>query len=255
VTLTLDGWVHDNASRPVSGATVEVIDGVPAGLAAITDDSGSFSLSDVTLTVGKTKIRASKDGYATTSLDNLPNVPPRAATGITLWSLTPPVMRPGEYTMSFVADSACDLPEQARTRTYSATITSHPGYVNQPPERQTEFDIALSRASFLVGNDVSPAWPLLGLMNVSADYVAFFLDPWDGGFGDITERLAPATRLELTGSVAGSVGTSGASSLPFDGTFTYCVKQSDTGPIGCSPSDPVYTSCHSKNHSVTLTRR
>jgi hypothetical protein len=85
-------------------------------------------------------------------------------------------------------------------------------------------------------------------MNVSGDYVAFVLGPWEAGFGDITERLAPATHLELTGSVAGSVGTSGASPLPFHGTFTYCVKQSDTGPISCSPNDPVYTSCHSKNH-------
>jgi hypothetical protein len=253
VMLTLDGRVYDNVFRPVPGATVDMIDGVPAGLAAITGDSGSFSLGDVTLTPGKTKIRASKDGYAT-SVDDPANVPPRSGTGIMLWLLTPSVIHPGEYTMSFVADSACDLPPAARTRTYSATITLTPGYVHLPPERQTEFDVALSGASFLVGNDLSPGVALVRV-DVAGDYVAFVLDPYSGGLGEITERLAPATHLELTGSVAGSVGASGASSLPFDGTFTYCVKQSDTGPNSCGPNDPVYTSCHSKNHRVSLTRR
>ena len=94
---------------------------------------------------------------------------------------------------------------------------------------------------------------------VAGDYVAFLLDPYEFG-GYVIERLAPATYLELTGSIAGSVGTSAASSVPFDGTFAYCVKQSEVwqpeiGPFGCYANDPVYTSCHSKNHRVVLTRR
>jgi Carboxypeptidase regulatory-like domain len=252
VTLTLGGSVHDTVGRPVPGATVELIDGVPAGLAAITDGSGSFSLGDVTLTVGTTKIRASKDGYAT-NLIAPPNAAPRATTWIYLALLTPPVIRPGEYTMSFVADSACDLPEPARTRTYSATITLLPDYV-------TQLNVALSGASFVVGNDVSPTNSLVAA--IAGDYVSFYLDPYDFG-GYITERLAPATYLDLTGGVAGSVGASGAFSLPFDGAFRYCVKQSDdivtppfgSGHFGCSTNDLVYTTCRSKNHRVTLTRR
>lgn len=216
VTLTLDGRVHDNASRPVSGATVEVIDGVPAGLAAITDDSGSFSLRDVTLTVGKTQIRASKHGYAT-NLIVPPNVPPRAATDITLWSLTPPVIRPGDYTMSFVADSACDLPEIARTRTYSATVTPK-SYVNLP-ERKTDFGVALSGASFVVGQGIATTYSLT--VHVAGDYLKFFMDPWEATDGFIAERLARATFVLLTGSAAGSIATSGVASLPFDGIFTF----------------------------------
>ena len=246
VTLTLDGWVYDTVGKPVPGATVELIDGVPAGLAVITDGSGSFSLGDVTLTVSATKIRASKDGYATTLID-----PTHARTVITLALLTPPVIRPGEYTMSFVADSACDLPEPARTRTYSATITLIRGDVNLP------LNVALSGASFVVQGDISPTSSLVA--HVAGDYVAFLLDPYEFD-GYITERLAPATYLELTGSVAGSVSTSGASSLPFDGTFAYCVKQSEVwqpevGPFGCYANDPVYTRCDSKNHRFMLTRR
>jgi carboxypeptidase family protein len=248
VTLTLDGWVYDTVGRPVPGATVELIDGVPAGLAAITDGSGSFSLGDVTLTVSTTKIRASKDGYATTLID-----PTHARTVITLALLTPPVIRPGEYTMSFVADSACDLPEPARTRTYSATITLTRGEVNLP------LNVALSGASFVVGEDISPTNSVS--MHVAGDFVTILLDPYDFG-GYITERVAPATYVQLMGSVAGSVGASGASSLPFDGTFYYCVKQSDTltappleGPFGCRTNDLVYKRCDSKNHRFMLTRR
>jgi len=160
---------------------------------------------------------------------------------------------------------ATPLPEEARTRTYSATVTLRKSDVDLPPERQTNFDVALSGASFSVDNDVSPAWPRLGLMNVTGDYVASDLDPWELGFGAIRERLAPATFVQLTGSVAGSIVTSGVSSLPFDGVFTYCVKSSDVlvripdpavqGFVGCSSIDPVYKSCSSKNHRVVLTRR
>jgi hypothetical protein len=228
----------------VAGVTIEVIDGIPAGLAVVTDGSGSFRLGNVTVTVGKTKIRASKDGYATSLID-APNGSGHALIG--LWSLTTPVVSPGEYTMSFVADTACDLPEVARTRTYSATFTLNQG-VNLPPEHQTSFNVVLSGASFFSGdNDV---W-----INVAGNYVAFFLDSDMLSNGLIAERLAPATHLELVGSVAGFVGTSGASSLPFEGSFTYCEKQSDMGPVGCLRDDPVFRSCHSKNHRVMLTRQ
>jgi hypothetical protein len=120
----------------------------------------------VTLTIGKTKIRASKDGYATNLIDP-PNAAPRAATVIYLALLTPDVIRPGEYTTSFVADSACDLPEPARTRTYSATITLLPASNYFP----TQLKVALSGASFVVGNDVSPTNSLL--MAVAGDFVTF----------------------------------------------------------------------------------
>lgn len=261
VTLTLDGSVYDNTNRPVPGVTVELIDGVPAGLATTTDNSGSFSLGVVTVTSGETKVRASKAGYAT-SLTNPPNAAPRATVGIILYTLTPPVIHPGEYTMSFVADSTCDLPDTIRTRTYSATVTLPKYSTNLPPERQTDFGVALSGASFVVGLDISPTSSLT--VDASGDYLEFLMDPWETG-EYITERLAPATFVQLTGSVAGSMSTSGVSSLPFDGTFTYCVKASDAivppnDPavqrfVGCLMTDPVYKSCRSKNHRVVLTGR
>jgi len=260
VTLTLAGQVDDNANRPVPGATIEVIGGAPSGQATITDTSGSFSLGGVTVIVGETKLRASKEGYAT-SLTDFPGVPaPGYTVGITLWSLTPPGLHPGEYTMSFVSDNTCDLPEMARTRTYSATVTLPKYSENLPPERQADFVVTLSGASsFVVGQDISPTDSLT--VHAVGDYLRFVLDPYDFG-GYITERLTPATFVQLLGSVAGSIHTSGGSSLPFNGVFAYCVKSSDDvipnprqGPFGCSSSDPVYRSCSSNNHRVVLTPR
>ena len=255
LTLTLGGWVHDNARRPVPGVTVEVIGSVPAGRATITDDSGSFSLGDVTVTVNEAMLRASKDGYAT----SLTTLGGSGIAGIVLWLLTPPVIQPGEYTMSVVADRTCDLPEVARTRTYSATVTPRKFRVNPPPERQTDFDVALSGASFATRQGISPTNSLT--VHAAGDYLEFFLDAYEVD-GFITERLAAGTFVELTGSVAGSIGTSGVSSLPFDGWFTYCEGSSEVipdpavqGPLGCSSSGTVYKSCVSKNHRVVLTRR
>jgi hypothetical protein len=215
----------------------------------------------VTVIIGQTKLRASKDGYAT-SLTDPPNATPRATVGIFLRSLSPPAIRPGKYTLSVVADSTCALPEEVRTRTYSATITLSKSEVNLPPERQTDFDVALSGASFVMGccggpEAISPTNSLTA--HVAGDYLELLLDPYEFD-GYITEWLPPATFVDLRGSVAGSVSTSAESSLPFDGRFTYCVKSSDVipgagGTFGCSADDPAYTSCSSKNHRVVLTPR
>jgi hypothetical protein len=255
VTLTLGGSVHDNTGRPVPGVTVEVVDSVPAGRATITDDSGVFSLGDVTVTVSETKLRASKDGYAT----SLTTVGKSGTAFITLWVLTPPAIQPGEYTMSVVADSTCDLPAVARTRTYSATVTLRKYSVNVPPERQTDFDVVLSGASFATRQGIAPTNSLT--VHAAGDYLVFYLDAYEVD-GFITERLAAGTFVELTGVVAGFIGTSGVSSLPFDGWFTYCEGSSEVipdpavqGPLGCGSIDPVYKSCHSKNHRIVLTRR
>jgi len=71
------------------------------------------------------------------------------------------------------------------------------------------------------------------------------------------------TFVTVLGSVAGSMSTSGVSSMPFDGLFIYCVKPSDVitdpnmpGALDCSLNNAaVYKSCSSKNHRVVLTRQ
>src|SRR5262245_24600689 len=180
VTLTLDGHVYDTALRPVTGATADIVDGLPVGLSATTDDAGRFSVMG-TFTPGKTTVRASKEGYATSSTIFPPNSPPRATIAVYLPLLTPPVIRAGDYTMTFAADNAClDLPEQARTRTYSATIKARPPVGdarNLPSEFQgTMLDVTLNDASFLIRTDLLPTFSFL-MIRVAGDYIEFELDP------------------------------------------------------------------------------
>ena len=143
VTLRLDGLVQDSAFRPVAGVTIEVIDGIPAGLAVVTDGSASFRLGDVTVTVGKTKIRASKELF---------DEPDRCAK----WEWACAHQSMAAHHASGQSRRVHDElrgrhrmrpPRSGTTRTYSATFTLNQG-ANLPPERQTSLNVVLRGASF-----------------------------------------------------------------------------------------------------------
>ncbi len=114
------GIVKDTAFRPLAGAVVEVIAGTNTGMSTTTDSAGQFSLSggfDNT-----TRFRASKEDHvaSTTTL----NSPLGGSISFHLAVLAPPVSMAGDYTLTFVADSACaSLPAALKTRTYAATVT------------------------------------------------------------------------------------------------------------------------------------
>src|SRR5437773_1779451 len=113
--------------------------------------------------------------------------------------------------------STSPTPTSGGPRTVTLTLDGsvHDSVSRPVPGLPTQLNVALSGASFVVGNDVSPTNSLLPA--IAGDYVRFALDPYDFG-GYITERLAPATYVQLVGSVTGPVGASGFS-LPFDGRF------------------------------------
>jgi len=220
------GSVSDTAFRPLDGARVEVVDGPQAGRSTTADANGNFSLSGTF--DDATRFRATKDGHlaATQVSRTFPNISGR----FLIFSLevpAPPVNMAGDYTLTFIADSACvGLPDDVRTRTYAATITpSHPTNI---PTANTNFNVALSGASFLPSRDSFP-------IGVAGDYVTFwFSDP------TLVEVIAPNTHLELYGAGGASVGTSGVSTIAvsWDGEFEYS-----------------QTECESKNHQLILTRR
>ena len=213
------GSVSDTAFRPLDGARVEVVDGPQAGRSTTADANGNFSLSGTF--DDATRFRATKDGHlaATQVSRTFPNISGR----LLIFSLevpAPPVNMAGDYTLTFIADSACvGLPDDVRTRTYAATIT---------PWSSTSFNVALSGASFLPSRDSFP-------IGVAGDYLTFwFADP------AIVEQFAANTQIELYGSAGVSVGTSGVSTIAvsWDGEFEYS-----------------QTECESKNHQLILTRR
>jgi hypothetical protein len=228
---------------------VQIVDSLPADLSTTTDESGRFSLTG-TFTAGRTTIRLSKQGYATVSLILPPESAPRASIALSLPLLTPPVISPGDYALTFVADSTCNLPEAARTRSYSVPIASPPGIIHLG----TFLSVTLRDPSVLINNDEGQTSASF-TARAAGDYIVLNVDV---GYGDpITERLAPATYLELMGSAAGSVGASGVSPISFDGTFTYCVNASDvTRWPACRVNDAITTAkCTSNNHRVILRRR
>jgi len=224
--VLIHGTVNDTAFRPLPGATVEVLDGLQAGMSTTVDAEGAFSLSGTF--DDATRFRAAKEGHLTTTQASrtIPNLAGRYL-DFHLEVPAPPVNMTGDYTLTFIADSACvGLPDDVRTRTYAATITpSHPTNI---PTANTNFNVALSGASFLPSRDSFP-------IGVAGDYVTFwFSDP------TLVEVIAPNTHLELYGAGGASVGTSGVSTIAvsWDGEFEYS-----------------QTECESKNHQLILTRR
>ena len=214
------GSVSDTAFRHLGGARVEVIDGPQAGMSTTADANGSFSLSGTF--DDATRFRATKDGHlaATQVSQTLPHISWRFLI-FSLEVTAPPVNMAGDYTLTFIADSACvGLPDHVRMRTYAATIT---------PWSSTSFNVALSGASFLPSQDSFP-------IGVAGDYLTFwFADP------AIVEQIAANTQVELYGSAGVSVGTSGVSTItiPWDGEFEYSQQ----------------TECDSKNHQLIVTRQ
>ena len=238
-TASVRGAVWDTANRSLAGAIVEVVDGPQAGTSTTSDATGAFALTgtfdDTTL------FRATKEGHiAATQHWRHPSPSSQPWLGFSLDVLAPPVNIAGDYTLTFIADSACAaaLPEELRTRNYAATIT--PGAIN------TGYKIDVSGALFH-----SPYnWFSVG---VAGDYLGFWLAD-----EHLVEVLAENTYLELSGEAAASVGTSGVSTISasFDGVFKYCVVKSAVGSIrDCSPNPVAYAQCASPNHQLILTRR
>ena len=251
VTLADSGYVLDTAFKRLAGVRVDVVDGPQAGTSMISDADGQFPLTG---SFARTNtFRASKDGYIAATQRFSTSVPGGKPWLIVyLQPLAPPVNIAGDYTLTFVADSACtELPPEVRTRSYAATVV--------PGSSSTDFVLAAKGASFLNG-----------LMGFGIGVAGNSLGLWLHGGHDPTlvEQLAPNTYLAFSGMGAASVGSStGATiSTAFDGWIDYCVMSAPmTTGYNCGTShftgEPIpgaavtYAHCQSPNHRLTLTRR
>ena len=253
------GYVLDTGYKAVAGARIEALDGPDAGASATADTTGQFTLSGTFDSA--TRFRATKDGYvAATQTWNCSVGAGCSATGARPWlgfylasSVAPPVNIAGDYTVTFIADSACvDLPSEVRTRTYAATITP----TSSP---SSSFTLTASGAAFLAN-----------LNNFPIGVIENYVDLWLHGGHDpaVVEQLAPNTYLAFSGNATASVGMSPVStiSMPFHGWIDYCVLQTPMGAIyNCGTSnttgEPIpglatrYAHCESRNHQLILTRR
>lgn len=109
------GHVYDAADRPLEGATVEVLDGPQAGTVTTSDAAGALSLTGTFN--GATRFRASRADYVT-AIKSFSAITTFKAIGFFLDGVAAPVNIAGDYTVTFLADSACaELPGDVRTRT------------------------------------------------------------------------------------------------------------------------------------------
>jgi hypothetical protein len=251
VRLATTGHVGDTAFRPLGGVRIEVVDGPQAGASMTSSDSGEFPL------VGdfeRTNVfRATKDGYAgvvQAFSSSYPGGPPWLV--VFLAPLAPPVNIAGDYTLTFVADSACaDLPVDARRRSYAATIT--------PGSSSTSYVLTATGSAFV--NALSAF-----TIGVAGDTLGLAMH---GGHDPVlAEQTGPNTYVAYSGvgSVTGVNSQAATLSAVLDGWVEYCVLPAPMGPTyNCGTStitgQPIpgaaiaYANCESTNHRVLLTRR
>jgi hypothetical protein len=247
----ISGTVSDSGLRRLAGATVEILNGPQAGLSTTTDASGHFSL--FASVDDATRFRASKQGHVTAEAPVLPNCDrcnPKRWVHFYLSVLEPAVALAGDYTLTFIADSACtNLPEEVRTRSYEATVALGDfNWVGFPAKAATSFKVTPAGSAFPAG--LNYFW-----LNVAGSFISVVLgDHTDPG---VTERVAPDTYVAFHGPTTVTVESPVSSiSTPFVGWIDYCVNPAMGDRYDCTPG-PAITRirCDSARHQLTLTRR
>ena len=244
------GFVNDTGFRALNGATVTVVDGPQAGASTTADAYGQFSL------VGRfdrtTTFRAAKEGYVTAAQTWSCSGGADCQSTANPWlgfylasSSASPVDVTGRYTLTFSADSACtDLPDEMRTRTYTASIA--PSASPNVPAG-TSFTATVGGAAFVSGLD-----------NFAVGVSGSYVDLWLHGGHDpaLVEQLGPNTYLAISGNAAAEAGkpTSNMSGA-FDGWLEYCVTSvAPRVGHGCEGAATLKR-CESSHHRLVLTRQ
>jgi hypothetical protein len=163
-----------------------VLDGENAGVFAITDDQGKFTITTPDKFSAGFSVRVTKDGYvpATKMV--------ACAVGclvITLQSVAAAADVMGTYTLTLVAADTCSaqLPDALRTRTYTVTISPTPvGGVPLGP-----FGAVVSGGLFLPDHNSL-------VVGVAGTYVAVGVVDDDYADG-LVEQVAPAAYLNIVG--------------------------------------------------------
>jgi protocatechuate 3,4-dioxygenase beta subunit len=242
--FSLTGAVSDTAGRPLSGASIEVTTGQGAGTATIKDERGRFRLPETF--AGAITVKASKEGYLPETAMLPPNrpLPPLGPGEVRHWDWQfriqpdgPSANLAGVSTLTVTTHSSCtNLPDEARSRTYTATIT--PGY------RSTTFVGTLKDAQIVM----LPLWAPHLEIGVASDFanVSF----------SIVEQLNDATYLAIEGGAAASLGPSGMTA-PFNAQFLRCRNQPTRSPgdYWWCGGDVQGEECAIGDNQLTLVRR
>lgn len=249
---SLSGKVYDTANRIISGAVVEVLDGAHAGLRATADANGQYWLTGV-FEEGQ-RLRATRAGY----LDGIARVGPACARcNPHLWVYfqlglpDAPANIAGAYTMTIDALAACTaLPAEARTRTYTATISA---YGIQPTAANTYFQTTIGGAPIVPG-----VWDGVWLA-VAGDYVEITVGDLHGQPG-VIEALGNGAYYSAGAWVKTTIAPGGTITADFEGEIVHCVMKpgvpvvDDQRRHNCA-ADRAMTRAACPGGRLTLTRR
>ena len=249
--IEVAGTVRDAAGRTLNSARVEVTEGPQTGLATTTGVNGAFTLRG--LFDATTRFRATADGH-------LPSTRPLPVACLPcnpdwwvhfeLEADAPHADMTGAYTVTFSANSSCtNLPDEARTRTYEATVTRAPASTQAAGSK---FDVRISNAAMLP--------PFNGFtIGVAGDYVAFDIgDPGHSGAG-LVERLAADRYVTLEGSVVTMVAPASTAGItvPLSGAVAVCELAgvfSDSYSCGGRGGVSI-ARCSSSSHQLIMRRQ
>jgi hypothetical protein len=226
--LSLFGKVVDNAGRLLPGARVEVVTGQGMGTSVVTNEVGRYQLPS---TLGGTiSVRASKEGYESSAYTF--DLPRSSPTDFVLHFLGPSLDVAGNYTVTFTAAATCtELPQEARVRTYQASITR-----TQGPNR---YGAEVSGGQF---------YSQYFTASVSGSFASFQTDAVGN---HIHERLTPTTSLSIDFYAGNAPIDLPTFSVPMFARLAYCADD--------NPADAFYCrvprmECSASNNTFTLAR-
>lgn len=232
---------------PIFDARVDVSSGTGEALSATTDWYGGATLYGIPETA---ELRVSKDGYQT--LVQSVRVDRPAVPSVTLRvQLVPAVRRPelsGLYRLTVSADScvgAGALPQDARTRTYTASIWEPGGKVSV---QLADANFHLKTCCFGERGDAFSG--LTQALDTRFTLIPYEPD-WDYNAGvhpSVAERLPDGTVLTISGHAVVRPVAEGFAGL-LDGVMAIYDSLPLSGPAGRQ-----LASCQSPSHKFTLTR-
>jgi carboxypeptidase family protein/Big-like domain-containing protein len=229
-TYILSGRVTEAGDLPLAGVRVETIGGPMSGRVAMTSGfSGDYAFNGVS---GVLQIRATKDGYQPATQNVSQDT---EHVNVELAPTVPYASLGGVYSLTFTASPSCTLPDDAVTRTYTATID----------QRGAPLTIFLSDARFLTSGQVTSNQffgRVLGNV-VSFTLLTYYCPDY---VGCVTEKLADTRYLSLTGTAKAVATVSGMSAV-FAGAVS--VTNSPDG----RESQPI-AACSASDHHLIFTR-
>jgi hypothetical protein len=200
-TFRLTGVVSDNGV-PISGATVDVLDGSHAIMSARTDADGIYRLYGV---AGDVELRVRVEGYP----DQVRGLPVADDSRLD-FPLPPGATLRGSYELTITADStSCPVsarnafPQELRVRTYDATLT----------QNGSQLSVKLAGASVMFGsfngtqNGASATFDIHG---ITVDPFYYYYNYVDRTL-DLVEQLSPTSYFVISGKATTSQVSSGLS--------------------------------------------